>query len=79
MENTEDVVSLDSNLATHITETGDIESVVEKLQEAINLLCKKSFKIRENVKNMITQNSAPWWTEELTIKRKNERPKKTLP
>ena len=70
MENTEDVVSLDSNLATHIKERGDIESVVEKLQEAINLLCKKSFKIRENVKNMITQKSVPWWPEELTIKRK---------
>jgi len=46
------------------------ESVVKKLQEAITLSCKKSFKIRVNVRNMITQKSVPWWTEELTIKRK---------
>ena len=70
MENTEDVASLDSNLETHTTETGDIESVLEKFLEAINLSCKKSFKIRENVKNMIKQKSVPCWTEELTIKRK---------
>jgi hypothetical protein len=70
MENTEDVASLDSNLATHTKETGDIESVVEKLQEAITLSCNKSFKIRENAKKMIMQKSVPWWTEELTMKRK---------
>ena len=70
MENTDDVASLDSNLATHTKETGDMESVVEKLQEAITLSYKKSFKIRGKVKNMITQKSVPWWTEELIIKRK---------
>jgi len=43
-ENTEDSASLDSNLAE------DIESVVEKLQEATTLSCNKSFKIRENTK-----------------------------
>jgi len=71
MENTEDVASPDSNLATHTKETGDIESVVEKLQEAITFSCNKSFKIRENAKKTILQKSVPWWTEELTIKRKN--------
>ena len=71
MENTEYVASLDSNLATNTKEPGDIESVVEKLLEATNLSCNKSFKIRENVKNMITQKSIPWWIEEFTIKRKN--------
>jgi len=55
IENTEDVVGLASNLATHTKETGDIESVVAKLQEAINLSCKISFKIRGKVKNMIMQ------------------------
>jgi hypothetical protein len=69
MENTEDVTSLDSELATHTEETGDIESVVEKLQEAINFSCTISFKIRGKVKNMITQKSIPVWAEELTIKR----------
>ena len=45
MENTEGSASLDSNLATHIKETDDIESVVEKLQESITLSCNKSLKI----------------------------------
>ena len=41
MENTEEVASLESNLAAHTKETGDIESVVEKLQETITLSCNK--------------------------------------
>ena len=69
MENTEDVASVDSELATHTEETGDIESVVEKLQEATNFSCTISFKIRGKVKNMITQKSVPLWAEELTVKR----------
>jgi len=68
MENSE--ASQDSNLALHIKETGDRESAVEKLQEAITLSCNKSFKTREITKKMTKQNSVPWWAEELTIKRK---------
>jgi len=37
IENIEDVASLHRNLATQTKETGEIGSVVEKLQEAINL------------------------------------------
>ena len=70
MENTEDVECLDNNLATHTKETDDIDSIVEKLQEAITLSCNKSFKIKGKTKKMKTQKSVPWWTEELTIKRK---------
>jgi len=70
MENTEDSASLDNNLATHIKEACDIESVIEKLQEAITLSCNKSFTIQENTKKTIKQKSVPLWTEELTIKRK---------
>jgi hypothetical protein len=33
MENLEDFSSLDNDLASHIKETGDIESAVGKLQE----------------------------------------------
>ena len=73
MENTEELAGPDSNLATHTKETGDTESIVEKLQETINLSCTKSFKIRGKVKN-ITQKSVPLWTEELTLKRKNWTP-----
>jgi len=70
MENMEDSASLDSNLTTHIKERDDIESVVEKLQEAIILSCNKSLKIRENTTKTIKQKSVPWWKKELTIKRK---------
>jgi len=60
----------DSNLTTYVKEKGDIESAVEKLHEAITLTCIKSFKIRETTYKITTQKSVPWWTEDLTIKRK---------
>ena len=69
-ENSEDLASLDSDLATHIKETCNIESTVEKLQEAITMSCSKSFKTRETTKKTTKQKSIPWWTKELTIKRK---------
>jgi len=71
MESTEYVASLDSKLATRTKETGEIECIVENLQEAINLSCNKSFKILENLMYTITQKSVPKWTEELTIKKLN--------
>ena len=37
MENSKDLPSQDSDLATHIKETRDIERAVEKLHEAINI------------------------------------------
>jgi len=56
MEKIEDVASIDSNLTTHTKETGDIECVVQKHQEAITLSFNISFKIRENAKKTIMQN-----------------------
>jgi hypothetical protein len=43
---------------------------VEKLQEAITMSCSKSFKTQETTKKMTKQKLVPWWTKELTIKRK---------
>jgi hypothetical protein len=41
MGNPEDSTSLDNDLAAYVTETDDIESVVEKLQEVITSSCNK--------------------------------------
>ena len=70
MENSEDLPSMDSDLATHIKETRDIGSAVEKLQEAITMACSKSFKTRETTQKTTKQKSVPLWTEELTVQRK---------
>jgi len=68
---TEDIASLDSNLATHIKETGDIESVIEKLKDAVTLSCSKSFKTRENTKKMTKQNRSHGGQRNLPSKGKN--------
>ena len=70
MENTEDLAGLDRDLAMHVTETRDIVSVVENLQKAITMSCNKSFKPRENTRKPTKQKPVPWWTKELTTKRK---------
>jgi hypothetical protein len=57
MENQEDLVTMDSNLAAHIKDTNDIENAVEKLQEAITSSCKKSFRIRG--KSKTTNRKSP--------------------
>jgi hypothetical protein len=70
MVNPQDSTSLDSDLAAYIKETDDIERAVGKLQEAITSSCHKSFKTRETAQKTIRYKSVPWWTVELTIKRK---------
>ena len=70
MNNSEELPRLDCHLATYIRETCDIESAVEKLQEAITLSCNKSFKFLDSTKKMIKHKAVPWWTDELTINRK---------
>ena len=79
MENTEDVTSRDSNLATHSKETCDIEIVVEKRQEAITLSCTKSFNIRRKGKEYDNAKIGSMVDTGTHQKEKTERPKKTLP
>jgi hypothetical protein len=50
LKNSEDLLSLDSDLASHIKETHDLQRAVEKLQEAITLARSKAFKTRETTK-----------------------------
>jgi hypothetical protein len=70
MEYNEEIETLDSILAKHIKEADDTENTVEKYQIVITNSCKKSFKIRQNTNKTTKQKSVPWWTPELTIKRK---------
>jgi hypothetical protein len=66
----EDTESLDNILAKHIKETEDIETAVEKLHTAITTACDKTFKTQRNTNKMTKQKLVPWWTADLTIKRK---------
>jgi ribonuclease HI len=70
MQNKDDFETQDDILAKYIQDTDDIEQAVGKLQTAITTSCKKSFKTRWNTNKMTKQKSVPWWTAELTIKRK---------
>jgi hypothetical protein len=70
MEYKEEIETLDNILAKNIKEVDDIEITVEKYQTAITNSCKKSFKIRQNTNKKTKEKSVPWWTPELTIKRK---------
>ena len=67
VENLEDI---DTNLATHIKENCDIESAVETFHKAITLACNRSFKTSGITTKTMKQKLVPWWTEDLTIKRK---------
>jgi hypothetical protein len=66
----EKLVDIDTSVATHIKENCNIENAVEKLHGAITQSCNKSFKTRGITKKTTTHNSVPWWTEDLTSKRK---------
>ena len=61
---------LDNRIAKHIKGIEDIEFAVEKLHKAITLTCDKYFKAQRETNKMTKQKSVPWWTAELTTKRK---------
>jgi hypothetical protein len=64
-----DLENLDNILALQVKEENDIQRAVDQIQEDLTLACNKSFK-----KSMVTKKekykSVPWWTQELTLKRK---------
>jgi hypothetical protein len=61
--------NLDNILALQVKEENDIERAVNQFQEALILACNKSFKKRKATKKE-KYKSVPWWTQELTLKRK---------
>ena len=70
MNNTKNLSDLDNELAIHVKSTNDVEDAVDMLQEAITMTCNKSFKTIKSTQQWANQKSVPWWTQELTIKRK---------
>jgi hypothetical protein len=64
--NTKDFADLHKELATTIR----VEDAVDTLQEAITASCDKSFRKAGPLQKGAYQKSVPWWTQELTIRRK---------
>ena len=68
---TKDVSDLDKELATLVTTTIRIEDIVDTLPEAITTSCDKSFRKAGPLQKRDNQKSVPWWTQDLTMRRKN--------
>jgi hypothetical protein len=66
---TKDLLDLDNELAIHIT-TIKVEDAVDTLQEVITTSCDKSFRTAGTLQKWANQKSVPWWTQDLTIRRK---------
>jgi hypothetical protein len=52
-----------------VKEENDTETAVDQFQEALKLACNETFKKRKATKKE-KYKSVPWWTQELTLKRK---------
>jgi type II secretory pathway component PulJ len=66
----EDSAKLDRVLASQVKESKDLESAVDLFQEALISSWNKTFKTRWATKKTTKYKSVPWWTEEITLKRK---------
>ena len=65
----EDNKALDKYISSRIANT-DMEDLVNKFIGALKTACKKFFKIGRVFMKTNKHKSVPWWTEDLTIKRK---------
>jgi uncharacterized membrane protein YheB (UPF0754 family) len=68
--NSKDFSDLDKELATLVTTTIRVEDAVDTLQEAITTSCDNSFRKAGPQQKWANQKSVPWWTQELTTRRK---------
>jgi hypothetical protein len=66
----EESANLDRVLASQVKKTNHIERAVDLLQKALISSCNKSFRTRWATKKTTKHKSVPWWTEELTLKKK---------
>jgi hypothetical protein len=64
------IEELDEHLSQRAAEATCMETVIEKLQEALETACRNSFRIRNIPQKAISHKSVPWWTQSLTILRK---------
>jgi hypothetical protein len=53
-----------------VKEETDVEKSIEEFHAVLRAACDKSFRKQQASKNIITNKSVPWWTEELTVMRK---------
>ena len=61
---------LDDLVSAQIEDKSDTERLMEKFQKALKSACDDSF-IKKSASNRVTnRKTVPWWTEELTIRRK---------
>jgi hypothetical protein len=67
---TKNFSDLDKELATLVATTIRVEDAVDTLQEAITASCDKSFQKFGPLQKGANQKSVPWWTQELTIRRR---------
>jgi hypothetical protein len=66
----EDTKALDKYVSLQITNTEDVEDIVNKFNDALTTACNNFFKIRGAFTKTNKHKTVPWWTEELTIARK---------
>jgi hypothetical protein len=65
---------LDETLSSLITEELDIEKRIDEFSEVLKLACNKSFPTYRATKKVTAQKTVPWWTQELTVLRKKNKP-----
>jgi len=61
---------LDEILCSRVAKEPEMDIIVEKFHEVLDLACRNSFKTLRATKTALLNKSVPWWTEELTILRK---------
>jgi flagellar hook-basal body complex protein FliE len=71
LNNEERIQDLDTTLCTCISEDTDIEKYIEEFHEVLKMACNKTFKTQHASKKSTAHKPVPWWTEGLTIMRKN--------
>ena len=69
---------IDENLNTNLKRQKVIGAFVEKFNETIQSICKKTFKCLNSPNNTAKGKSVPWYAGALKLMRKNKRTK-TIP
>lgn len=67
---TREETDLDDTLEAIVVTEMNMEQVVDKLENAVNNACKRTFKTMHAKSKPSEQKSVPWWSQELTILRK---------
>lgn len=61
---------IDEALTNLVVGETDIETLVVEYEEIVNLVCRKIFKISKSSHSINGRKTLPWWTGELTLRRK---------